>query len=236
MSADGRTLHIAFIWKVEDPVESQRYGGVLHDYTRRHNLYYVRLDLGSGKVFNADGKELPRPVNFAAALRDCLVIDTKGGSASVGPSIALAADGEPSFLLPVSGETPYASTFLFVRRVDGAWRRTPLTSTGHPFNSTHLVQRPDGSFQAFLIAGDGEANEETLMNSYGWGERVEEWVSDSSGANWKRSRDLTPEPGLRYQSVKFVRGEAGTSVDGLLLFYAWRGTDKGWAYLLDERE
>ena len=33
VSADGLALHIAFIWKVENPVRSDRYGSVLHDYT-----------------------------------------------------------------------------------------------------------------------------------------------------------------------------------------------------------
>ena len=236
VSADGRTLHIAFIWKVEEPVGSERYGGVLHDYTRRHNLYYVRADLESGKVFNAQGKELPRPVNFATAQRDCLVWDTEGGSASVGPSIALGPRGEPYFLLPVSGDTPYASTFYFVRMEEGKWKQSPLASTGHPFNSTHLVRNHDGSFSAFLIAGEGEANEESEMNRYGWGDRVEEWRSDKTGAGWHRARDLTPHGGMRYQSVKFVRGASGETLDGLLLFYAWSGSGQGSAFLLDERD
>ena len=236
VSADGRTLHIAFIWKVEEPIGSERYGGVLHDYTRRHNLYYVRADLGSGRVFNAHGKELPRPVNFATAQRDCLVWDTEGGSASVGPSIALGTRGEPYFLLPVSGETPYASTFYFVRMKGGKWKRSALASTGHPFNSTHLVRNHDGSFSAYLIAGEGEANEESEMNRYGWGDRVEEWRSDRAGSGWHRSRDLTPHPGMRYQSVKFVRGASGEPLDGMLLYYAWNGTGAGSAFLLDERD
>ena len=236
VSADGSTLHIAFIWKVEEPIASQRYGSVLHDYTRRHNLYYVRADLASGQVFNARGRQLPRPVNFATAQRHCLVLDTEGGSASVGPSIALGSRGEPNFLLPVSGETPYASKFYFVRMQDGKWGKTPLAATGHPFNSAHLAARADGSFQAFLIAGEGEAREDTLMNSYGWGDRVEEWVSDRGGVRWRRSEDLTPEPGLRYQGVKFVRGADGRSVAGLLLFYAWQGTGGGSAFLLDRRD
>lgn len=235
VSADGHSLHIAFIWKVENPVRSDRYGSVLHDYTRRHNLYYVRADLETGKVFNALGKQLPRPVNFATAQRDCLVWDTAGGSASVGPSIALGDRGEPYFLLPVSGETPYASTFYFVRMKGERWERVPLARTGHPFNSTHLVRRPDGSFRAFLIVGDGEANEPSEMNRYGWGDRVEEWVSDAGGAIWRRNRNLAPQDGLRYQSVKFVRGEHAETLDELLLFYAWRGEGKGTAFLVDER-
>lgn len=236
VSADGRTLHIAFIWKVEEPIKSKRYDGVLHDYTRRHNLYYVRADLETGRVFNAQGKELARPVNFATAQRDCLVWDTEGGSASVGPSIALGAEGEPYFLLPVSDRTPYASTFHFLRFHAGKWERTPLTATGHPFNSAHLVRDADGSFAAYLIAGDGEANEQSEMNRYGWGDRVEEWRSDASGTNWRKARDLTPRTGLRYQSAKFVRSANGSNVDRMLLFYAWQGTGKGVAYLLDERE
>ena len=236
VSPDGRTLHIAFIWKVENPVESKRYGGVLHDYTRRHNLYYLRTDLETGEVFNAHGKRLSRPVNFGTAQRDCLVWNTEGGSASVGPSIALGNEGEPYFLLPVSGETPYASTFYFVRLEDGEWTREPLTPTGHPFNSTHLVREGNGTFRAYLIAGEGEANEQSTMNRYGWGDRVEEWTSASGGINWRRSRDLTPQPGLRYQSVKFVRSELGEALDGMLLFYAWEGAGKGSAFLLDERD
>ena len=236
VGADGRTLHIAFVWKVEDPVESERYGGVLHDYTRRHNLHYVRADLETGEVFNAFGKRLARPVNFGAAQRDCLVWDTAGGSAAVGASIALGDRGEPYFLLPVSGETPYRSAFHFVRLAGGEWVRTALAATGHPFNSAHLVREPGGSFRAYLVAGDGEANEESEMNRYGWGDRVEEWVSGPSGADWRRSRDLTPVPGLRYQSVKPVRGEDGRAMDGMLLFYAWSGNGKGTAFLIDERE
>ena len=236
VGADGRTLHIAFIWKVEEPIESERYGGILHDYTRRHNLYYVRADLESGKVFNAQGKELPRPVNFAVAQRDCLVWDTQGGSASVGPSIALDARGEPSFLLPVSDDTPYASTFYFVRMKEGEWKRSVLASTGHPFNSAHHVRNQDGSFTAYLIAGEGEANDESEMNRYGWGDRVEEWRSDKFGTGWHRARDLTPHRDMRYQSVKFVRGANGETLDGMLLYYAWKGTGEGSAFLLDERK
>ena len=236
ISDDGRTLHIGFVWKVENPVASRRYGGVLHDYTRRHNLYYVRVDLETGEVFNARGKKLARPVNFATAQRDCLVWDTRGGSASVGPSIALGERDEPYFLLPVSGDTPYSSKHYFLKMTDDGWRSVPLAATGNPFNSARLVQREDGSFRAYLIVGDGEANGETEMNRYGWGDRVEEWVSDAGGSAWRRSRDLTPFPGMRYQSVKLVQDGNGRELSGLLLFYAWKGTGKGEAFLIDDRE
>ncbi len=235
VSADGRTLHVAFVWKVEEPVKSERYGTVLHDYTRRHNLHYLRVDLASGKTFNADGREIPRPVNFATAQRDCLIWDTEGGSASAGASIALDEEGEPSFLLPVSDESPYASTFYFLRREGGRWTRTPLAATGHPFNSGRLARRPDGSFRAFLVAGEGESNDESEMNRYGWGDRIEEWASDAAGVNWRRVRALTAKSGLRHQNPKFAHGEGNRVLDGLLLYYAWEGTGSGQAFLVDER-
>ncbi len=233
VGSDGRTLHVAFSWKVEDPVASERYGRVLHDYTRRHNLYYVRTDLLTGEVFNAAGRRLPRPVNFGLAQRKCVVWDTEGRTASVGAAIELGADGEPRFLLPVSGDTPYASKFYFVRREDGEWLREPLAATGHPFNSGRLARHADGSFSAYLVGGDGEAAEAGEMNRYGWGERVERWVSGPGGREWRRSGDATPVDGLRYQNLKFVRDQRGMPVDGLLLVYGWRGDGSGTGFLFD---
>ena len=236
LSNDGRTLHVAFIWKMEDELPSARYGGVLHDYTRRHNLYYLRLDLETGQAYNIDGKRLERPINKGVADRDCLVWDTDGRTAAVGPSIALDDEDRPYMMLPVSGATPYQSKFYFVRRREGEWVKTPITPTPHPFNSSHLERRPDGAFRALLIAGEGEAKAEDEMNRYGWGDRVEEWISDADGQNWRRSRDLTPKPGPRYQNIQFVRGENQEILEGIALFYGWEDQGPGQAYLLDERE
>jgi hypothetical protein len=111
-----------------------------------------------------------------------------------------------------------------------------LTETSHPFNSSHLERRHDESFRAFLIVGEGETVAEDEMNSYGWGERIEEWVSDPGGEHWRRTRDLTPDPALRYQNIQFVRGQNEERLDALLLFYAWQGQVRGRAYLLDERK
>ena len=234
---DGRTLHIAFIWKVEEPLPSERYGGVLHDYTRRHNLYYVRADLETGRVFNAHGKELPRPVRFGTAQRDCLVWDTEGGSASVGPvdrhwrvrravlpAACLRRDA-------VQVQVPFRPLRRREMASDPRWpsRAIPSIRPTSPAGRT-------GRSEPCWLPGDGEASESGEMNRYGWGDRIEEWVSDPSGAKWSRSRDLTPRPGLRYQSVKWVRGEQGGILDGILLFYAWQGDGKAHAYLLDERE
>ena len=233
---DGRSLHVAFIWKMENPVRSERYDGVLHDYTRRHNLYYVRVDLETGAVFNARGSRVPRPVNYSVAQARCLVLDTAGGSAAVGPSIALGPAGEPSLLLAVSGETPYASTFNFLRWRGDRWSRAELGRTGHPFNSGKLDILPDGSLRAQLVSGEGEALAPGEMNRYGWGDSVQEWRADADGKSWRLSRGLAPPSGSRYQSVKAVYGSDGRPVEGLLVYYAWSGDGPGRAYLLDERD
>lgn len=72
---DGRTQQVAFSWKFEDPLASERYRRVLHDYTRRHNLYCHRRDLLTGQVFTAAGRCPPRPVSFGVDRRQCLVWD-----------------------------------------------------------------------------------------------------------------------------------------------------------------
>ena len=102
VSDDGKTLHVAFIWKMEDPLPSERYGETLHDYTRRHNLYYLKTDLTTGKISNLAGKELPRPVNKGVADRECLVWDTDGRTAAVGPSIALGDNDERTLEPPLT--------------------------------------------------------------------------------------------------------------------------------------
>ena len=64
------------------------------------------------------------------------------------------------------------------------------------------------------------------MNSYGWGDGIEEWKSDITGKNWKRINDLTPKPNHRYQNIQFVSSAYGDIADDMLLFYGWTPTTK----------
>jgi len=237
VSADGRTLHVAFIWKVEEPVRNTRYGATLHDFVRRHNLYYLKVDLPTGRGFNYAGEELRLPVNKAAADRKCLVWDTGGRSAAVGPSIYLDQQDRPFLLLPVSEETPYEGWFYLVRPDGGTWRKTPITRTAHPFNASHLDRLADGRFQAVLITGGGQGDpRQDNMDQYGWGDAVEVWVSDPHGEKWRRTRDLTPVKGDKYQSVQFVSRDLEAPARGLLLFYGWKeSSGNGTGYLWDDR-
>ena len=232
VSKDGRTLHVAFIWKVEEPVFNSRYKQQLHDHTQRYNLYYLKVDLGSGKAHDYDGNELETPVRKRVADRQCLVWDTDERVAAVGPSIYLDENDDPYFLLPVSDETPYRSRFYFVKRGKDRWLKTPITRTSHPFNSCHLERSADGRFEAFLVTGEEESNSEDDMDSNGWGTRIEKWVSDRNGENWKLVRDISPRPGYKYQNIQFVSRDLRQRVKGLLLFYGWQKTfGSGTAFL-----
>ncbi len=238
VSADGTRLHVAFVWKVEEPVFNERYQTTLSDHTQRYNLYYLFVDLATHQAFNIFGEPVELPLRKSVADKKCLVWDTEERVAAVGPSIALDRHGLPHFMLPVSDKTPLDSHFHFVTWHEGKWRRVQVTPTLHPFNAGHLEVLPNGGFRAFLIAGEGKEVVEEGMDEYGWGERVEEWVSSGDGMKWERRRDLTPKdrPGWHWQNVQPVIGSDGQAVPGLVLFYGWKGRDSaGTAFLWDER-
>jgi len=236
VSADGKRLHVAFIWKVEDPLFNTRYQAYLGDHTQRYNLYYLYVDLPTGKGYNIDGVEVELPLRKKIADEQCLVWDTDQRPAAVGPSICLDERDQPHFLLPVSEETPLDSAFYFVKREADQWEKTRIAKTLHPFNASCLQIDEKGDFRAFMITGSGESVIEKGMDEYGWGQRVEEWISKDGGTHWIRGRDLTPEPGMRYQNIQFVSDGLEGEFDDLFLFYGW--TDEkspGIGYLWDAR-
>ena len=236
VSKDGTRLHIAFIWKVEDPVFNERYQQTLTDHTQRYNLYYLFVDLPTGQAFNIYGEAVNLPLRKKVADEKCLVWDTDERVAAVGPSICLDEHGLPHFTLPVSDETPLDSHFYYVSRKAGKWVHSRITETLHPFNASHLEQTADGGFRAFLIAGDGEKIVEKGMDEYGWGQRVEEWTATDNGTTWQLTRELTPIKGDRYQNVQPVLNQRGRIENNLLLFYGWNvPSSPGTAYLWDAR-
>ncbi len=234
VSADGKRLHVAFIWNMEDPLFNTRYGKVLGDHTQRYNLYYLYVDLTSGKGYNIDGVEVPLPLRKWVADEKCLVWDTDERTAAVGPSICLDDADQPQFLLPVSEETPLDSAFYFVTRI---------TKTLHPFNASCLQRDANGVLRAYMVTGSGESLAEsekglpTDMDGYGYGRRVEKWISSDGGESWRLDRNLTPVPGLRYQNVQIVSDGMSREFDDLFLFYGWKDErSPGIGYLWDARE
>ncbi|MHC4518568.1 MAG: hypothetical protein ACYTAS_08275, partial [Planctomycetota bacterium] len=81
----------------------------------RYNLYYVHVDLPSGRVFNYRGQELISPVGKKIADWECLIGDTPMRVAAVPGSMCTGEDSLPCFLLAVSDETPCQCWFYFVR-------------------------------------------------------------------------------------------------------------------------
>ena len=156
VSKDGTRIHVAFIWKVEDPLHNKRYDAFLNDHLQRYNLYYLYVDLPTGRGYNIDGEEIELPVRKKVADEKCLVWDTEERVAAVGPSICLNEMDKPAFLLPVSEETPTDSSFYFVSREQGKWRKTRITKTLHPFNASCLQLDEQGVYRAFMITGSGE--------------------------------------------------------------------------------
>ncbi len=241
ISKDGKTLHVAFIWKVEDAVLNTRYDAYLHDFTQRYNLYYARVDLPSGNIYNCHGKQLARPVTKRIADEECLVWDTEQRVAAVGPSIYLDEKGKPSFVAAVSLETPRQGRFYYLRHDGKDWKKTEIANAGHPFAASHLDKTSKGNLRAYLITGDGETHypteDESHMDLHGWGDRIEVWESIDGGSNWELKHDLTPEPGRRYNNVKFVATPEGAILKNKLVYYGWdAGNGKGTAYLWKGRE
>ncbi len=238
VSADGTRLHVAFIWKVEEPVFNQRYQTTLSDHAQRHNLYHFFVDLATHQAFNIFGEPVELPLRKSVADKKCLVWDTDGRVAAVGPSIALDRHGLPHFMLPVSDRNPQDSHFHFVTWNEGKWRRVQAAPTLHPFNASHVEALPKGGFRAFLVVGENQTVIEEGMDEYGWGERVEEWRSSDNGLKWARSQDLTPKgrPGWHWQNVQPVHDAAGRVIPDLILFYGWPDREgAGTGFLWDGR-
>ncbi|MDA0347872.1 MAG: BNR-4 repeat-containing protein [Verrucomicrobia bacterium] len=238
VSADGKRLHIAFIWKVEDPVFNTRYNEILHDHTQRYNLYYLYVDLPSGKAYNIQGEEVELPVRKKTADEKLLVWDTDERPAVAGPSISLDKDDKPHFLLPVSDEDDILrSHFYFVSHEQNEWRTVQITKTLHPFNSSYLEQAEDGVYHATMITGSGEKVIEEGMDEYGYGLGIEHWTSADDGASWEKEKDLSPVRGMHYQNIQYISNAMKEPMKNMLLFYGWDGRENpGEAFLWDGRD
>ena len=112
-----------------------------------------------------------------------------------------------------------------------------MVRSGFRIKACHLDRSDDGLFKAYLVTGEGQNISAEEMDRYGWGDRVELWISDRKGESWKLSKDLTPVEGYKYQNIKFVSREGRETAGGLILFYGWQDSNgDGTAFLLDDRE
>jgi len=93
--ARGENLHVGFVWKDERPSRDKRYKMDL-DKHKRYNLYTLRLNIGSGKIYSLDGRELKQPLNKSRA-KQCMVLDSDDYLTNM-PSLTFDDHGNPAFL------------------------------------------------------------------------------------------------------------------------------------------
>jgi hypothetical protein len=244
-SKDGKHLHMVYtdyddyITKLTpDRLFNSRYNRIVNNQWK-YNLSYVKIELETGVVRNADGKELKTPIHLDYSKEHCEIWDTEGRGAGVPPAMCLDRNGEPAFLHVLSEDDLRTHRYYYVRRENGKWLKTPIRSSNHQWNSGHLMLDKDGALRAYVIVGEGY-REGGYMDEHGGGD-VEEWISKDHGNTWAKGRSLNPAgkefAGWRFNNIQPVVRPDGSAVEGMLLFYGWPDEDAptGKAFLARER-
>ena len=242
-SKDGKYLHVVYTDyddnKSENPKRffNPRYNQAVSNEWK-YNLSYVKIDLETHVVRNADGDVLKTPIDIDYSKANCQIWDTELRGAGIPPVISLDEDGEPTFLHVLSEDNLKTHRYYYVRREKGQWVQTPICKSNHQWNSCYLARDKNGVLHAYVIVGEGYL-EGGFMDKHGGG-GIEEWVSEDKGKSWGKRRDLTPDreryPGWRFNNIQPVPRPDGTAVEGMLLFYGWKDKDapEAKAFLLHE--
>lgn len=245
LSKDGKFLHVVYT-DYDDNKHSpdpKRFYNPRYDQEVsnewKYNLSYLKVDLQSHDVLNADGKFLQKPIDRDYSRENCQIWDTGWRGAGVPPAASLRGDGEPAFLHVLSGDTIKSHSYHYVRRVNGEWVKTPICHSNHQWNSGHLTHDADGTVHAYVIAGEGYL-EGGYMDRHGGG-RIEQWISSDEGDSWRKHRVISPTDDRfvhwRFNNVQPVVSADGSLVDRMLLFYGWKDANKpeAVAFLLHEK-
>lgn len=227
LDASGENLHVGFVWKDERNRRDERYHEVLGK-NKRYNLYYLRLNIASGKIYTLEGKELKRPLNKSGA-EECMVLNSDYHVTNM-PTLNLDSDGNPVFVLLMSDKTPTDCVFHFVRRDADQWVKTPIARTVSTWAGSHLQRIGPGKWSAILVVGNGDNG----IPGYGGGE-MQKWVSDDDGRIWRMEGTLDPEPGLIYNNPSTVLTSDGQALDDWLVFYGWKGPRSIDDYIHEEK-
>lgn len=228
LSNDGNSLHVAFIAYDDnktDPDPARAYNPRYDkNLSWKYNLYYIKINLQTDEVANADGETLTTPIDLALANSECMIWDTDWRGGNIVPNILIDANDQPGFLHVLSDETPEDFDYHYVRRENGQWKQTVITASNHRWNSSYLAGDDDGTLHAYLVTGDGYLDTGGYMDKHGGG-NIEEWVSADGGDTWSFARDRTPDvskyPGWRYNNIQPVIRPDGSVVEDMLLFYGW---------------
>jgi hypothetical protein len=243
-SKDGKYLHVVYTdyddnKNSSDPQRffNPRYN-TLASNEWKYNLSYVKINLETHEVSNADGRVLETPIDIDYSKTHCEIWDTQWRGAGVPPTVALDENGNPAFLHVLSEDSLSEHQYYYVRRIGNEWKQTPITHSSHQWNSCYLSIDADGTLHAFVVVGEGYL-EGGYMDRHGGG-RTEEWVSSDKGNRWTKRREVSPTSkryvGWRFNNVQPVLRPDGSTVDGMLLYYGWmhENDPQATAFLLHE--
>lgn len=226
LSRDGKSLHLGFVYFHERGMYNwihPKYGVKPHVQTR-FDLYYARVDIASGTLYDIDGNPLPRPLNRSQA-EQAKIWDTGGlgGYLTNIPSLYLDEQDNPGFLLVRSNDSGMRDcNFWYIQRKDGIWTRSMFAKTNSTWAGSCVHKQEDGRLAAYLIASDDPG--EKLI--YGGG-NVEKWTSPD-GVNWTLEGKIDPAgaEGFLYNNPMFAEKSDGTGPDDrFLLMFGWQGPD-----------
>lgn len=229
ISPDGKYLHVVYTdyddnknYPDHQRFFNPRYNQLVSNEWK-YNLSYVRINLNTHEVRNADGRILKTPIDIDYSKEHCQIWDTEWKGAGVPPAVALDENNDPVFLHVLSEGTLSEHQYYYVRRVGNKWMQTPITHSSHQWNSCYLSRDSGGTLHAFVAAGK-QYLEGGYMDRHGGG-RIEEWVSNDRGDHWKFRREVSPSSkkyaGWRFNNVQPIAAPDGSNVDGMLLFYGW---------------
>lgn len=243
-SADGKYLHVVYT-DYDDNKNSpapQRFFNPRYNKLAsngwKYNLSYVKINLSTHEVSNADGRILKTPIDINYSKKHCEIWDTRWRGAGIPPAIALDENGNPAFLHVLSENSLSKHQYYYVRRVGNRWKQSPITHSSHQWNSCYLSRDADNTLHAYVIVGEGYL-EGGYMDRHGGG-RIEEWVSSDKGNQWTKRREVSPSSkqyaGWRFNNVQPVVRPNGSTVGGMLLFYGWKDENdpEATAFLLHE--
>ncbi len=243
-SEDGKFLHVVYT-DYDDNKNSpdpRRFFNPRYNTSAsnewKYNLSYVKINLNTHEVSNADGRVLRTPIDIDYSKKHCEIWDTQWRGAGVPPAVTIDENGNPALLHVLSEGSLSEHQYYYVRRVDNDWIQTPITHSSHQWNSCYLSRDADDRLHAYVIAGEG-CLEGGYMDRHGGG-RVEEWVSSDKGNHWTKRREVSPSSkryaGWRFNNVQPVVRPDGSTVDGMLLYYGWKDENdpNATAFLLHE--
>ncbi|MEE4217833.1 MAG: BNR-4 repeat-containing protein [Xanthomonadales bacterium] len=205
----------------------------------KYNLSLLKIDLATHEVRNDAGEVIKTPLDIETARARCQIWDTGWRGAGVPPALCLDENGQPSALHVLSEDNLETHNYYYVRKVGGAWKKTPITASNHQWNSGYLKRDQNGKLHAYVIVGEGYQDKPGVNYTHGGG-RIEHWVSSDKGNSWSLHREITPDaaqyPGWAFNNVQPVVRPDGSAVEGMLIFYGWLDETKpdGVAFLLDE--